>query len=91
MNDSVTCASLSHEEARHSRQLYCVLVLLVTGRALGKVQGSGEGDGAAAVRAIHEQWEPCSRSRFTGDAQAAIEAFERCIREYEGPEHTRGT
>ena len=45
---------------------------------------------------MHDQREPRSRSRFTGtlnaipsyrltgDAQAAIEAFERCVRECEG-------
>ena len=62
---------------------------------LTKCKGAGEGEGAAAWRAMHEQWEPRSRSRFTGmvlcilsyrftgDAQAAIESFERCIRENE--------
>ena len=95
-NDPVICAKLSSKEARHSRQLYHVLVLLVTGRALDKVQGAGEREGAAAWRAVHEQKETLSWSRFTGmllsilsyrftgDAQAAIGSFERCIREYEG-------
>ena len=31
-----------------------VLVLLVTGRALDKVQGAGEGEGAAVWEAVHE-------------------------------------
>ena len=64
----------------------------VTGRALDMVQGSGKG--AAAGRAVHEQWELGSRSRFAGmmlpilshsitsDAQAAF--FERRVRELEG-------
>ena len=72
-----------------------MLVILVTGRAVDKVQGSSEGEGAAAWRAVHEQWEPRSRKwfagmlpsilsyRFTRDAQAAIEAL-RCVRESEG-------
>ena len=57
---------------------------------MNNVQGSGEG-GAAALRAVHEQWEPRSRSRFAGmllsilsyrfagDAQTAIESFELCF------------
>ena len=79
------------DEARHSRLLYHVLDLLVTGRALDKLQRSGEGEGAAAWRAMHEQREPRSRSgftgmllsllsyRFAGDAQAAIDAFQRYV------------
>ena len=95
-SDSVHCAKLTQDEARHSRQLYFALVFLVIGRALDKVQGSCEGEGAAARRVVHEQWEPRSRSRFTGlvlsiltfrfsaDAQTAIESFERCVRDFEG-------
>ena len=92
--DSELCAELSQDEARHRRQLYYVLVLLITGRALNEAQGSGERESAAAWRAMQEQWRPRSRRwftgmllsilsyRFTGDAQAAIESFERCVREY---------
>ena len=90
MNDSVTCANLSIDEARHRRQLYYVLVLLVTGRALNKVQSSGEAmvqnlaHGADSLAALVH-----SEIQVYGDSQAATEAFERCVREYEGPEHTR--
>ena len=75
------------------RPLYYVLVLLVTGRAQHEAQCSGERE-SAAWRAMQEQWGPRSRSwfagmllsilsyRFTGDAQAAMESFERCVREY---------
>ena len=93
---SVLCAKLSQDDARHSRHLHHVSVLLVTGRALDKVQGSGEGEGAGCLKSYHEHGEPCSRSRFVGmllsilgyrsteGAQAAIESCERCLRECEG-------
>ena len=54
-SDSVLWAKLTQDEARHSRQLFYGLVLLATGLALDKVQGSGEGPGAA-WRAMYEQW-----------------------------------
>ena len=44
-SDSVLCTKLTLDEARLSGQLYYVLVLPVTGRALDKVQGAGEGEG----------------------------------------------
>merc|ERR1712194_964585 len=92
----VECEHLADPvENAASQQLYYVLVLLTTERALDKVQAAGEGEGALAWRHMHWQWEPRSRSRFTsmllailgfrfaGDGQASIEAFQENMREFE--------
>ena len=77
--DSPLCAELIQDEAR---QVDSCISCWVIGRALDIVQGSGKG--AAAGRAVLEQWEPGSGSRFAGmllpilshsitsDAQAAL-------------------
>ena len=82
-------------QIRVCKQIYYILVLLTSGRALDKVQGAGEGEGAEAWRSMHKQWEPISRSRFTAlllallskkfqaDAQQDIEAFDRDTRTFE--------
>ena len=65
-------------------KLYFVLVLLVTGRALWtRFKAMVGSEGAAAWRAMHEQWKPRTGMllsilgyRFAGDAQATIEAVE---------------
>ena len=85
-----------------SRQLDYVLALLVTGRALVKVQGSGEGESAAVGRAMHEQWDLAHRAR---SLECFSPSWTTVSREHAGsnrslramcsrirrPEHARGT
>ena len=94
-NVAVDNTSIPPTEQAASQQLYYVLVLLTHDRALDKVMAAGEGEGLLAWRQMHTQWEPKSRSRFTsmlvsilssrfaGDAQASLEAFQKNIREFE--------
>ena len=66
LTDKVAVVDWTEEENKSAcKQIYYILVLLTSGRALDKVQGAGEGEGAEAWRSMHEQWEPRSRSRFT--------------------------
>ena len=57
-----TGTAVPHACSLDGSTFHYVSVLLVVGRALDKVQGSGEGEGAAAWRTVHEHWEPRSRS-----------------------------
>ena len=85
LTQDIDLPSLDEDGQQVSRQLYYILVLLTSGRALDKVQASGEGEGLKSWRLMHEQWEPRSRSRFTamlvsilsrkftGDGQASLD------------------
>ena len=64
-SDDVRNVVLNALEQALSVQLYYMLALLTKNRALQKVQAAGEGQGLGAWRALQEQWEPKSRSRFT--------------------------
>ena len=94
-SDDVRNVVLNAPERALSVQLYYMLALLRKNRALDNVQAAGEGEGLGACRGVQEQWEPKSRSRFTGmllgilnggfkgDAQNDIESWERDIRSSE--------
>ena len=72
-----------------------ILVILTKSTALDKVNAAGDGEGAYAWRCSRECYGPKVRSRFiglllriigyrfSGELQAAIEAWEKEIRLYE--------
>ena len=86
---------LDQRAASISKQLYYVLVMLTKDRALDKVQSVGTVEGAKALREMHLQWEPRTKTRLTcmlvqiltkkfgGDIQNGLKSWERLIREFE--------
>eukprot|EP00971_Amphidinium_carterae_P204805 4064705-Amphidinium_carterae.1 len=85
----------SGRDAELSNQLYLMLVLSTTNRALDKVRGAPSGNGLETWRLFHAEWEPRAAQRFTAmlaaimktcfhePLQSSVEAWERDIRVYE--------
>ena len=87
-------ATLSHEQAKFSSQLYYVLVMTCKAQALDKVINAGQGEGLEAWKQLVAHHEPVTTTRHAGmllelfsfnlegDTLSRLEAFERDIRRY---------
>ena len=87
-------ATLPHEQARFSTQLFYVLVMTCKSQALDKVVNAGQGEGLEAWRSLVTHHEPGTTTRhagmllellsfnFEGDTLSRLEAFEREIHRY---------
>ena len=65
-------ASQADRHEALSRPLYYILVMLVEGQALAKLQHCGDGEGFAGWRALVEMYEPATAGRFAGLLQQLI-------------------
>ena len=87
---------LTPDEISLSSQLYYMLMLMCTDRALDKISGAKTGVGIEAWRILCQEYEPKQAARFASDLMrilgyefnatdltASLEAWERLVREYE--------
>ena len=87
--------ALSESERALSGQLYFVLVMLLTNRALDIAYNAGVSEGIEAYRRLYQQYHPKVASRFVGslclilatkfgaDIEAELESFDKTVRQYE--------
>ena len=62
----VFVASMTPGQAKASKQLYFILLMLCRGQALDRVINSGQGEGLEAWRQLALRYEPRVRSRYAG-------------------------
>ena len=88
-------ATLSHDQAQLSAQLYYILVMVCKSTALTRVVNAGPSEGLEAWRTLVHHHEPASATRhaglllellsfsFEGDIQERLELFDRDVHRYE--------